>query len=165
MNAIILAAGQGTRLKPLTNDKPKCLVPLFGKSILEWQLDLLNSFKIKNISTNKYLSESAVKEIFPPDIITGDYIIITRLRPKMSDNLQGEHLKFTASFDVGNAKQDGMYNVVSTAAYGATTDMVKANDVWNEKKQELAKSGLSEEEMENQANEQVQKVLASLQIK
>ena len=50
MNAIILAAGQGTRLKPLTNDKPKCLVPLFGKSILEWQLDLLNSFKIKNIS-------------------------------------------------------------------------------------------------------------------
>ena len=105
-------------------------------------------FKIKNISTDKYLSETAVKEIFPPDMITGDYIIITRLRPKMSEKINGEHLKFTASFDVGTAKQDGMYNVVSTAAYGATTDMVKVNDVWNEKKQELTKSGMSEEEIE-----------------
>ena len=63
MNAIILAAGQGTRLKPLTNDKPKCLVPLFGKSILEWQLDLFNSFKIKNISVVKgYLQEKITFE-------------------------------------------------------------------------------------------------------
>jgi DNA-directed RNA polymerase subunit L len=105
-------------------------------------------FKIKNISTDKYLSATAVKEIFPPDTITGDYIVITRLRPKMSENIHGEHLKFTASFDVGTAKQDGMYNIVSTAAYGATTDMVKVNDVWNEKKQELAKSGISEEDIE-----------------
>ena len=41
MNAIILAAGQGNRLKPLTNNQPKCLVELFGKSLLNWQLDIL----------------------------------------------------------------------------------------------------------------------------
>ncbi len=35
--ALILAAGQGIRLRPLTNDKPKCLVPLLGKSLLERQ--------------------------------------------------------------------------------------------------------------------------------
>jgi len=38
---LILAAGQGTRLRPLTNDKPKCLVPLLGRPLLEWQTDTL----------------------------------------------------------------------------------------------------------------------------
>lgn len=41
MNTIILAAGQGTRLRPHTNDKPKCMVPLAGKALLHHQLDSL----------------------------------------------------------------------------------------------------------------------------
>lgn len=41
--ALILAAGQGTRLRPLTNDRPKCLVPLAGKSLLVRQLETLKS--------------------------------------------------------------------------------------------------------------------------
>jgi len=39
--AIILAAGQGRRLLPLTADRPKCLLPVAGKSLLEWQVDHL----------------------------------------------------------------------------------------------------------------------------
>ena len=35
---IIAAAGQGTRLKPLTNETPKSLLKVGNKSILEWQL-------------------------------------------------------------------------------------------------------------------------------
>lgn len=38
MKAIILSAGQGRRLLPLTEKRPKCLIPLAGKSLLEWQL-------------------------------------------------------------------------------------------------------------------------------
>jgi L-glutamine-phosphate cytidylyltransferase len=49
MKVIILAAGEGTRLRPLTLNNPKCLVELFGKSILQWQIDTFNDFQIKNI--------------------------------------------------------------------------------------------------------------------
>ena len=46
---LILAAGQGTRLRPLTNNKPKCLVPLAGKSLLERQVNTLRGAGIENI--------------------------------------------------------------------------------------------------------------------
>lgn len=39
--AIILSAGKGSRLLPMTADRPKCLIDLNGKSLLEWQLDAL----------------------------------------------------------------------------------------------------------------------------
>jgi choline kinase len=38
MKAIILSAGQGRRLMPLTANRPKCLIPLSGRPLLEWQL-------------------------------------------------------------------------------------------------------------------------------
>ncbi len=41
MKAVILSAGQGKRLLPLTADRPKCLLPLAGKSVLGWQLEVL----------------------------------------------------------------------------------------------------------------------------
>ena len=41
MQSIILAAGQGTRLRPLTDSCPKCLVEVRGKPILEYQLEAL----------------------------------------------------------------------------------------------------------------------------
>tara|TARA_B110000305_G_C19458575_1_gene652611 strand:+ start:149 stop:934 length:786 start_codon:yes stop_codon:yes gene_type:complete len=47
--ALILAAGQGTRLRPYTNNKPKCLVPLSGKTLLERQLKTLQDNNINDI--------------------------------------------------------------------------------------------------------------------
>jgi mannose-1-phosphate guanylyltransferase len=41
MKVILLAAGYGTRLKPITNSTPKCLVKIQGKPLLEYWLDLL----------------------------------------------------------------------------------------------------------------------------
>ncbi|MBN2127609.1 MAG: nucleotidyltransferase family protein, partial [Candidatus Diapherotrites archaeon] len=47
MNAVILAAGKGTRLKPLTDFVPKCMVELKGKPLIEWILTELKKAGIK----------------------------------------------------------------------------------------------------------------------
>jgi len=47
--AIILAAGQGTRLRPLTDNKPKCMVEVGNKPMLQWQFETLKSCGIENI--------------------------------------------------------------------------------------------------------------------
>ena len=58
MKVIILAAGEGKRLHPLTLNQPKCLVELFGKSILKWQIDVFNHFNITDITVVKgYMEE------------------------------------------------------------------------------------------------------------
>ena len=49
MKVIILAAGKGERLYPLTKDIPKCMVKLFGKSILERQIEVFKQSKINQI--------------------------------------------------------------------------------------------------------------------
>src|SRR3546814_17063406 len=38
IKALILRAGQVSRLRPLTESRPKCLIELSGRSLLEWQL-------------------------------------------------------------------------------------------------------------------------------
>ena len=38
MKAMVLAAGFGTRLRPLTEDRPKCLLPVAGRPLLDWTL-------------------------------------------------------------------------------------------------------------------------------
>jgi choline kinase len=50
LNAIILAAGEGKRLNPLTKNIPKGLVPLFGKSLLERQIEIFRMCNITDIS-------------------------------------------------------------------------------------------------------------------
>ena len=48
--AIILAAGQGTRLLPYTKDLPKCMVEICGKPLIEFQIEVLKSCGLENIS-------------------------------------------------------------------------------------------------------------------
>ena len=102
-------------------------------------------FKIKHIKNDKYLSEGQVKKIFPPDPITNNYIELVRLRPKLSEQITGEAISFTATFDIGNAKQDSAFNVASTCSYGATVDPIKGNEIWTAKMKELQATGETKE--------------------
>ncbi|MDP2974330.1 MAG: NTP transferase domain-containing protein [Candidatus Diapherotrites archaeon] len=47
MKAVILAAGQGVRMKPLTDDKPKALVELKGKPLLQHVLESLQKAGVR----------------------------------------------------------------------------------------------------------------------
>jgi MurNAc alpha-1-phosphate uridylyltransferase len=50
--AMVLAAGYGTRLKPLTDRMPKPLVPVAGKPMIEYALDKLRAYGIQEIIIN-----------------------------------------------------------------------------------------------------------------
>lgn len=49
MRLIILAAGEGRRLRPLTADRPKCLVELAGRPLLDWQLAAARACGIEEV--------------------------------------------------------------------------------------------------------------------
>ena len=48
MDAIILSAGRGRRLLPLTEKRPKCLLPVAGRTVLEWQVEALAAAGIES---------------------------------------------------------------------------------------------------------------------
>jgi NDP-sugar pyrophosphorylase family protein len=52
MRAMVLAAGLGTRLQPLTNDRPKALVEIGGRTLLEITLTRLASFGVRDVIIN-----------------------------------------------------------------------------------------------------------------
>ena len=65
MRALLLAAGLGTRLKPITNNIPKCLVPIGGKPLLQIWLEKLEKAGVKKFLINThYLHEQVESFIF-----------------------------------------------------------------------------------------------------
>ena len=52
MKAMILAAGLGTRLRPLTDDRPKALVEIAGRTLLEITLSRLRAFGVREVIVN-----------------------------------------------------------------------------------------------------------------
>ena len=52
INALVLAAGEGRRLRPLTNDWPKCLMPIRGVPILEYWLSDLIANGVETVFVN-----------------------------------------------------------------------------------------------------------------
>ncbi len=95
MKAIIMAGGQGSRLRPLTCTIPKPLVRLCGRPIIEYILDLLNRHGITQAAvTLGYLSER-ITEHFPEKTIAASLWNLWRnpcrlVRPGSVRNACGE---------------------------------------------------------------------------
>jgi choline kinase len=60
--AVILAAGLGSRLRPITDDKPKCMAPLAGRTLLDRQLEKLRSRGVADVSVVVGHGEAAVSD-------------------------------------------------------------------------------------------------------
>jgi len=88
VKAIILSAGQGTRLLPLTAEIPKCALPIHGKTVLEWQVDELlksniddivvvtgfGTDKVEQLLTRRYQGHG-VRTIFDPFFRLADNLV------------------------------------------------------------------------------------------
>jgi choline kinase len=79
MRLIVLAAGQGTRLRPLTDHKPKCLVNLAGRPLLEWQIEAAHAAGIDDIVViggycRDQLEKYPVRVIVNPDYATTNMV-------------------------------------------------------------------------------------------
>ena len=73
MRALILAAGRGSRLAPLTDEKPKCLAELGGMTLLDRQVRTLNSMGVSDITVLVgYMGESIAAQGIPT-ITNADY--------------------------------------------------------------------------------------------
>ena len=72
-NSLILAAGEGKRLRPLTNKIPKCLVPFFGKTILQRQINTLKKEGINFINIAAGHQHNKIKKLGYPISINKNY--------------------------------------------------------------------------------------------
>ena len=62
--AMLLAAGKGTRLKPLTQDISKCMVPIGGRPILEHNIEWLKKFGVTDLMVNLHHLPDGVTHYF-----------------------------------------------------------------------------------------------------
>lgn len=73
-NAVLLGAGQGRRLSPLTDTRPKCLVEIAGRPLLEWQLRALAASGVTQVTVvtgfGAAAVETALTVIAPPIQVT-----------------------------------------------------------------------------------------------
>jgi NDP-sugar pyrophosphorylase family protein len=78
MKAMILAAGLGTRLRPLTNDRPKALVEVAGRTLLDITLERLRAFEVRDVIINVHHFADKVVDYLKANKNFGMHIEISR---------------------------------------------------------------------------------------
>jgi NDP-sugar pyrophosphorylase family protein len=100
MKAMVLAAGLGTRLRPLTDDRPKALVEVAGRTMLEITLARLRSFGIHEVIVNVHHLASLVLQYLKANDDFGMRIVVSD-EPVLLDT--GGGLKKAAYFFAGDS--------------------------------------------------------------
>ena len=101
MKAMIFAAGLGTRLRPLTNDRPKALVEIEGRTLLEIALGRLREFGIRDVVINAHHFADKLVEYIEAHDRFGMHIAVSR-EDELLDT--GGGLKKAAHFFLEDAR-------------------------------------------------------------
>jgi NDP-sugar pyrophosphorylase family protein len=78
MKAMVLAAGLGTRLRPLTDDRPKALVTVGGRTLLEMTLSRLRAFSVREVIVNAHHHAKMILEYLQANRNFGMRIEVSR---------------------------------------------------------------------------------------
>ncbi len=100
MKAIILVAGVGKRLFPLTQETPKCMIPFNGKPLLEYYFQFLKNLKVSSIVlvvghlrekieafAGKFRNEIPVRYYQSPDIHGGSLLSLWSARGELNEDV------------------------------------------------------------------------------
>jgi NDP-sugar pyrophosphorylase family protein len=101
MRAMVLAAGLGTRLRPLTDNRPKALVEVGGRTLLEIALARLNSFGIREVIVNVHHFADMIVDYLKANKDFGMRIEVSREDDVLLDT--GGGLKKAAYFFLENS--------------------------------------------------------------
>jgi len=104
-------------------------------------------FILKDATQLKELTKENREIVFPKNQKTGDYILFSRLKPKIANEIGGESLHIEATFKVATAQESGAYNVVSGCAYGYTIDPERVADEEQKFQEILTERGLSDNDI------------------
>lgn len=108
MKAMILAAGRGTRLRPLTDHSPKALVEIGGRSLLQIALRRIASFGVRDVIVNAHHFADAIIEYLQKNHNFGLHIEISR-EDVLLDT--GGGLKKASWFFAGDSEPFLLHNV------------------------------------------------------
>jgi NDP-sugar pyrophosphorylase family protein len=125
---MILAAGLGTRLRPLTDDRPKALVEVAGHTLLEITLRRLREFGIREVIVNVHHFADMVVDYLRKNDNFGIRIEISREEVLLDT---GGGLKKAAWFFLGGAREEPFLlhnvDVLSTIDLGLMVDFHRQN--------------------------------------
>lgn len=128
MKAMILAAGLGTRLRPLTDDRPKALVEIDGRTLLEIALRRLRMFGIREVIVNVHHFADKVIECLHANGNFGMDVAVSREEILLDT---GGGLKRAAYFFSGNIDEPFILHNVDVLS---TIDLGKMVRFHNEKR-------------------------------
>jgi len=118
MKAMILAAGLGTRLRPLTDDRPKALVTVAGRTLLEITLCRLFAFGVREVIVNAHHYAEMITEYLQANDNFGMRIEVSREQELLET---GGGLKKAAHFFSGSMQEPFILHnvdVISTIDIG-----------------------------------------------
>ncbi len=64
MRAVVMAGGEGTRLRPLTSNQPKPMVPIVGKPCMEHIIELLRAHGLEDVVVTVAFLPQAIRSYF-----------------------------------------------------------------------------------------------------